>query len=452
MYARTRNRTSGRAPAALLSLCLGLATACSDEPEPTPSMPDAGPSGIEIPLGTSLPPLEYTFTLTYGDEQRLIIRPETISGHLYLDVAADGRVSGELSTLRLGTVNLTEIRGHVQGTEIVFVEGSIGIGSYAELGLDEFRIILLDSDGDGAADGAAGEASGPWTAVMGDIFEESSHTSVLTAGLDTTATAASLDVPRNYPTILPYDAVHVEFEEPLREADVRDNLRILANGAPVTGELTLEAKGGLVIGATFQPDAFLPFDAEMTLDLGALKDPAGNALTAADASVPVMADPGVFTDNAGFESNLDGWIVFGDASAQGAFEGFAPAEGVAQAVLREDTMLVTRLEVPADATALDFSIAVLNYQPDLLANYTTVIGLRRPGGELIQVFDVSDFADRLQPCTTCTEFANVVGPLRHTLDLTPYRGQSVFLTVDARAIHFIGVEPLAVLLDDIQVR
>lgn len=450
MYARTRNRTSGRAPAALLPLCLGLASACSDEP--APSIPDAGPGGIEIPLGTSLPPLTYTFTLTYGDEQGLIIRPETISGHLYLDVAADGRVSGALSTLRLGTVNLTEIRGHVQGTEIVFVEGSIGIGSYGELGLDEFRIILLDGDGDGAADGAAGEASGPWSAVMGDIYEESTHTSILTAGLDTTATAASLSVPRNYPTILPYDAVHVEFEEPLREADVRDNLRILANGAPVTGELTLEAEFGLVIDATFQPDAFLPFDAEVTLDLGAVKDPAGNALLASDARVPVMADPGAFTDNAGFESNLDGWIVFGDASAQGAFEGFAPAEGAAQAVLREDTMLVTRLEVPADATALDFSIAVLNYQPDLLANFTTVIGLRRPGGELIQVFDVSDFADQLQSCTTCTEFANVVGPLRHTLDLTPYRGQSVFLTVDARAIHFIGVEPLAVLLDDIQIR
>jgi hypothetical protein len=172
---------------------------------PSPSSPTPGRAGSKIPLGTSLPPLEYTLTLTYGEEPWLVDRPETVSGHLYLDVDAEGLVSGTISTLELGTVNLAAIRGRVQGTEMVLVDGSVGIGQRGTLRLDELRIVVLDGDGDGAADGAAGEASGSWFGVMGDIVDESPHTAVLAAGLDTTATTASLSVPFRRPTILPYE-------------------------------------------------------------------------------------------------------------------------------------------------------------------------------------------------------------------------------------------------------
>ena len=49
--------------------------------------------------------------------------------------------------------------------------------------------------------------------------------------------------------------------------------------------------------------------------------------------VEVIESPGPLGDNLGFESGLTGRFTLGDASAQGTVDGFAPAEGAAQAVL-----------------------------------------------------------------------------------------------------------------------
>ncbi|HWN71356.1 MAG TPA: hypothetical protein VNM90_27145 [Haliangium sp.] len=425
-----------------------MASACSDEPS---AGPDAGPDRVEIPRGASLPPLAYTLRLTYMSEPFIIPRPETITGHLYLDVAGDGQVTGTISTTA-DFVSLAPISGRVQDNEIVIEDADVDVEPDGSLGLEELRIILLDSDGDGAPDGAEGQASGSWFGVQGDIVDQTLHTSTLTAGLDATATSASLFVSRGALTLLPFDPVSVRFQEPLREADVRDSLRILAGGTTVTGELTLTAAGGLVTGASFQSDAFLPFGADVTIDLGDLKDPSGNALVASNARVPVVADPGLLTDNAGFESALDGWIALGQASTEGEFQGFAPVEGAAQAVVRQGGTLAAALDVAADATELDLSVAVLTEIGEVDADRTAVIALRKPGGELIEIFDVADVADQQQDCTTCTDYGKFVGPLRRTLDLTPHRGQRVFLTVDVRSSGFIGVISFAALIDDIQLR
>lgn len=451
----TRHHPRSRALRALLFLGLCAAPACGDD---SPASPDAAPhdaarGGIEIPRGASLPPLAYSLALTYMEPPFLLERPETITGHLYLDVAADGAVSGTIATRDTGNVSLAAIGGRVEGAEIVFQDTAVAVVPGGSLGLAELRLSLLDDDGDGAADSAAGEAAGSWTRGLGDVFDQTPYSATLTAGLDATSTAASLSVSRGTMTLLPFDAVNITFEEPLREADVRDHLRILANGAAVTGELTLAATGGLVTGATFQPDAFLAFGASVTLDHAGLEDPSGNALNAPGAGLSVVTDPGVLTDNAGFESALAGWIALGQASVEGAFQGIAPAEGAAQAVVREGGTLAAVLDVGAEATELELSVAVLAEGSEVDPDRTAVIALRKPGGERIEIFDVADVADQLQDCTACTDsYSKFVGPLRRTIDLTPHRGQRVFLTVDVRSSFFFGVNFFAALVDDIQVR
>jgi hypothetical protein len=449
----------GRAPAALLSLYLCVTAACIGEPAlgPGAGAPDAGapdaapPDGIEIPRGVSLPPLAYTLALTYPTGPS---GPDTITGHLYLDVDAGGQVAGGISAVGTGPVALAKINGRVEGAEIVFLDSGVGVAPDGSLSLDELRISLLDQDGDGAADSAAGRATGLWLRGQGEIAELAMHTSTLTAGLDTTATTASLVVPHDDLELLPYDAVHVFFEEPLREADVRDELRILAGGTAITGELIFYSAGGLVTGATFQPDRFLPYGAEVTIDLAGLQDPSGNALAASAARAPVIPDPGVLSGSAGFETDLAGWIVLGQVSTQGAFQGLAPAEGAAQAVVPEGSTLAAALDVAADATELELSVALLTRSAtsaDAAAG-KAVVALRAADGEQIAIFDAGDVAGQLQPCATCTEYGQVVGPLRRTIDLTPLRGRRVFLIVDVQESSWWDPNGFAALVDDIQIR
>jgi hypothetical protein len=443
----------GRVPAFLLSSCLCVVSACTDE-----SLVDVAPGQAEAFLEAAavapgaLPPLAYTLSLTYNTPPFIVPRPATISGHLYLVVHTGGLVSGTISTRDTDTVSLATISGHVEGDVLVIEDGAVAVTPGGTLGLDELRVAVRDDNSDGTIDGATGTASGSWMRAMGDIFDQTTHTSTMTAILDTTSTTASLFVPRSPATLLPFEAVTVRFQEPLREQDVRTYLRIRANGVAVAGTLALTPTGGLVTSATFQPTALLGFGAGVSIGLSGLRDPAGNALVSTRARVFVAANPGLLTGNAGFESGLTGWIALGQASALGAFQGFAPAQGAAQAVVREGGTLAGALDVPAGATELELSVAVLSEIGQVSPNHTTVIALRKAGGALIEIFDVADVASQFQPCPTCTDYGRSVGPLRRTIDLTPHRGQRVFLTVDVRSSFFIGVNFYAALVDAIQIR
>jgi hypothetical protein len=400
----------------------------------------------------ALPPLAYTLTLTYGTPPFIVPRPATISGHLYLVVQAGGLVNGTISTRDTDTVSLATISGHVESDQLVIEDGSVAVTPGGMLGLDELRITLHDNNGDGLVDGATGTASGTWQRALGDIFDFTTHTSTMSANLDSTSTTASLFVPRSPALLLPFEAVTVRFQEPLREQDVRNFLRIRSNGRNVAGTLTLTPIGGLATSATFQPSGFLGFNAAVTIGVVGLRDPAGNLLNPSSTSVPVAANPGVLTSNAGFESGLTGWIALGQTSAPGTFEGFVPPQGARQAVVREGGTLAGVLDVPSSATELELSVAVLSEIGQVSPNHTTVIALRKGGGALIEIFDVADVANQFQPCPTCTSYGQSVGPLRRTINLTPHRGQRVYLTVDVRSSFFIGVNFYAALVDAIQIR
>jgi hypothetical protein len=406
---------------------------------------DAVPPGV-------LPPLAYTLTLTYNTPPFIVPRPATISGHLYLTVHAGGVVNGTISTRDTDTVSLATISGHVEGDQIVIEDGSVAVTPGGQLGLDELRITLRDQNGDGLVDGATGTASGTWQRAMGDIFDFTTHTSTMNANLDTTSTTATLFVPRSPALLLPFEAVTVRFQEPLRENDVRSFLRIRSNGRTVLGTLTLTPTGGLVTSATFQPSGFLGFNATVTIGVVGLRDPAGNLLNPSSSQVAVAANPGSLINNAGFESGLGGWIALGQTSAPGTFEGFVPPQGTRQAVVREGGTLAGFFDVPSSATALDLSVAVLSEIGQVSPNHTTVIALRKAGGALIEIFDVADVANQFQPCASCTTYGQSVGPLSRTIDLTPHRGQRVYVTVDVRSSFFIGVNFYAALVDAIQIR
>ena len=420
-----------------------------DQAEELPLLADGGLADGGLP--GALPPLAYTLTLTYGSPPFIVPRPATISGHLYL-VVSGGLVSGTISARDTDTVSLATISGHAQGNVLVIQNASVAVTPGGMLGLNELRITLRDNNGDGQVDGATGTASGTWQRAMGDIFDSTTHTSTMTANLDTTSTTASLFVPRSPALLLPFEAVTVRFQEPLREQDVRTYLRIRANGRTVAGTLTLTPTGGLVTSAKFQPSAFLGFGATVTIGHVGLRDPAGNALNPSSAQVPVAANPGALTSHAGFESGLTGWIALGQTSALGTFEGFVPPQGTAQAVVREGGTLAGVLDVPSGATELELSVAVLSEIGQVSPNHTAVIALRKAGGALIEIFDVADVANQFQPCPTCTSYGQSVGPLRRTINLMPYRGQRVFLTVDVRSSFFIGVNFYAALVDAIQIR
>lgn len=460
----TRLRLRGHAPAAMLSLCLCAASACGDDTSPGSDAgadPDATPApdaprnwDANLGEGTALTPFAYTAALTYGNPPFIIPRPTAINGHLYL-VVLGNQVSGTISAHDpdfTDTVSLAEVSGRMDGSMIVLEDVTVAVTPGGTLVLDELRLTLIDAADDGQIDGATGQATGSWQRVLGDVIDQTPHTSVVNAILDTEGTSATLFVPRGTPDLLPFDGVDVRFQEPLRETDVRENLRILVDGAAATGELTVTATNGLVTAAAFQPDAFLGFGAEVTVDLATLQDPSGNALTASDASLTVVADPGPLADNTGFEAGLTGWIALGQADTEGTFQGFEPPAGAAQAVVNEGGTLAAALDVPADATELDLSVAVLSEIGEVTADRTTVIALRTASGELFEIFDVADVAADFAECETCeTPYGQSVGPLRRTFDLTPLRGQRVFLTVDVRSSSFIGVNFYAALIDDIVV-
>jgi hypothetical protein len=436
----------------LVCSCLCAALGCAELPLDDQSEDLAAVEAAElgrIPRGP-LPPLEYTLALTY-DDGPFLPRPNTITGHLYLEVLANRRVRGTISAREASTVSLAAVAGRIQDHDIVLEAGAVGVTPGGQLEFDELTIQLRDDDGDGRVDHASAQASGTFIRVINDAIDFSGHTSVLRAALDTTATTASLVAPRGVPPLLPYDTVGIVFAEPLRDRDVRRRVRVLAGGRPIAGQLSTQPTGGLATEAVFQPDGFLPFAADITVDVGRLIDPSGNRLTQSTARIPVVADPGRVAQNPGFESGLDRWISLG-AEAAGSFEGFAPVEGAGQAVVRQQRTLAGVLDVGPSASELELAVTVLAEGREVDADRTAVIALRRAGGESIEVFDVADVRDLLEACTTCTEFGTFVGPLRRTVDVTALRGQRVFLTVDVRSSFFFGVNFFAALVDDIQLR
>lgn len=421
------------------------------------AIPDAGAGLVEVPLGQSLPPLAYALALDY--DVSLNFSPEAIGGHLFLDVGDDGSVDGVASARVEDRVGLQTVTGEVRGSHLVLQWSDLVVPPGGLLGFEELRLWLLDDDGDGSIDGARGEGTGEWGSAGGIDHSLTQHESVLIATLDQGETEARLNQPFRDGTVVPpphrdvafpHDELWIDFGEPLREADVVEHLRVLVGGNPLAGQIALEPVDGFVARATFQPDRFLPFGAELRLDLSELTDVAGNRLSDRSDRLEVIGNPGPLGDNLGFESGLNGWYTFRRASTQGAVDGFAPAEGAAQAVLSVGATLGAVLELPADATELELSITTLTR---LNGSSRPPVGIRlhRPGGEAIEI-DTTPLDDSFRDCETCAFYEWQNGPVRLTASLAGIEAGPAVLEVDTFRGWPAVEDEQVFLIDDIQVR
>ena len=393
-----------------------------------------------MPRGVDLPPLALVFTPTYGD--RNAIPPSSFAGHAYLHVAQDGAVSGSLSAGAEGHSFLAAVTGRVEDRELVLDAGSMFYVPQAELSWDELHLFLLDQDGDGEIDGATGDAAGEWGEIDGDVVLGATYTATIAANRDEKATSATLG---ETGARLPFGALEIQLGEPVRRAELDAKLRVLANGVPIAGTfdedraVTLPPSqvDDLVTRVRFQPTDFLPFDQAISLDPGGLRDPSGNAITAAASSLRVIPDPGPATANLGFENGLSGWTAFDAVFVIGEHLGISPAEGDQQAAISQNGTLAGYLDLPADATALHVAVTMLADLERVSFDYPAVAAVHGPGGELIGGFDASDAVGNVVACTACGRgFGFQFGPVTRDLDVTSLRGVRVWMTFEARAFLF----------------
>lgn len=443
-----RGRLVSLPPVAVLLSSSWLAACGGDDPAVVDGgvILDAGPGRVEVPLGQSLPPLAYVLAVDH--DVALNFSPETISGHLFLDVGDDGSIEGVASARVDGRVGLQTITGEVRGAHVVLQLTDLVVPEGGLLGFDELRLWLLDDDGDGAIDGARGEGTGEWGASAGIDYSFTRQESVLISTLDQERTQATLTRPFR-DSVVPQDELRIQFGEALREADVLEHLRVSTGDDDVPGQLLLEPLNGFVVSATFQPDEFLPLGAQLRLDLGELTDVAGNRLSDRSNHLDVVGDPGPIAGNLGFESGLTGWIALGNASTQGAVDGFAPAEGAAQAVLGVAGSLGAVLELPTGATELELSITTLTRGDGAVPPPVGIL-LHRPGGGVVDV-DVTPLDDAVADCETCSLYEWQNGPVRLTLSLEGIESGPVALEMYSFASAAVEDDQV-VLIDDIQVR
>jgi hypothetical protein len=398
-------------------------------------------------VGTDFGALEFTLSPVYESGPG----PETIVGLLHLQVDQDGQVHGTLAVVRDAGPGLVEVTGSVDADSLALAPGVVRVPPDATLQWDTWELTPVDSDGDGEVDGADGRVVGNWTEFIGDVVEGGGFEATLTTQPDRTQAQVVIDPPSTREFLLPTDEVYIAFNEPLRDRDVNDEVTVLADGEVVDGTLQAAAiSGGLATAWVFTPSGQLPFEAEVTLDLGDLRDPAGNPVVSGGA-VMLAPDPGPIVRNSGFEAGLDGWIPSGTVGAVESFEGLAPEEGEAFAVVREQSSLAGYLDVPADAETLEFTVTVFSEANMFDVSSSAVISLAPGSGSEVVIFDAAGHENESVACDECTtEVRERIGPLRQSIDVTPYQGQRVFVIVDVRSAFFFGVNFFAVVLDDLR--
>jgi hypothetical protein len=403
--------------------------------------------------------MELAFELDYPD-QSVVQRPGMLRDCiLALDRAGDV-VTGTLS-MPGDPTTVTAVSGRVEGGSLRLNPGSAGIVVGGSVGWSmEWAALRLDADGEDAV-GGEGEATGRWQGSAGDAVDSTTFHARVVAQPDTSADRARLLAPRRRSpdTILPTDTLEVDLHEAVDEEAAAGGLALLADGAPAATFRPEppddEEAAGLVAHGQLQPAAFLPFGATLSLATGDLVDLAGNPLRWDGRPLHVIDDPGDVLSNLDFEQDLTGWTrTSGAVVATGSYAGVAPTSGASQLVVTEESIAAAYIDVPLDATELSMSVAVLSEIGEFDAG-SAAVTLHRAGGEQVPFFDALDQVAGDHPCACSggpAGYGHQIGPLRHSASLVPFRGERLFLVVEARSSFFIGVNFYAVIVDDIQIR
>ena len=377
-------------------------------------------------------------------------RPDSLSGWLSLDVAADGTAAGSLAISGSPT-SISEVAGHVADGRLTLAPGQIAVEPGGTLAWQTLTLAV----GPAGLVGSSGSATGTWTTVGGDQIDMADYKADLSASADTKGEPFDVIPPEARPpdAVLPTDALQIRLGEPA-EVGRATAVQVLANGMPVADSLTplADPVHGLVIALALRPPGFWAFDTAITAEPGGLVDPSGNAMPWSGAGLHVVADPGPVTGNLGFEAGTAGWIVTGhQAGTTGAFDGVVPVEGALQMIVHEESALTGYLDVPAGATSLSLSVGLFSEAGQFDADRTAVIALHRASGERIVIFD--GYAERAASVAcACGDFGQLIPPTRKSVDVTMLRGERLFLTAEVRSSFFIGVNFFALVLDDLRIQ
>jgi hypothetical protein len=335
------------------------------------------------------------------------------------------------------------------------------------------ELRLEDQDGDGALESGTGQ-------IVGGTSLNNDFTDNFTAALDGfPVTATAWRAPSPLGEMAPWDSLSIAFRQPV-SSDQLQSCRVLANGQEVPGELTPLGQGELLTEARFVPDAFYPLGATIEVEIDGMKNALGVPVTMEHEPIQVLADPGTLLSNPGFEQALAGWYPAGDAVVVAGAGDLTPVEGASMAALRSeigssgrvDSRLIGYLDVPAVATALDVSLAILAPEESLPGVVVIRLyhELAEGGYEELEAYRLDPEAAVLEPCACEAIEADPpltrrTAPFSHPIDLTALRGKRVFLEIQLYGVRYSTSGPLAVLpldpvptapaillVDDLQIR
>ncbi len=418
-----------------------------------PSGPQPGPIGADLPS-------EHRFVLqlreaTSPGQALLGIPGETVT--IFLNMNSEGaRVAA--SPFNLAATDLADVL--CQTNQVQY---------------NNMRLVPIDRDGNGMADGLEGIATGEVTVFTPDGLPlvDVAFSADITAVLDRTppqftvvntfsSGGADDPVPGDDPVDGPFisdvlDPIVVVANEPIRGPS---NLVITANNGqqyPLTAENT-----GVSSAYAYIPGPALPFDSALRLEsVGPLPtDLAGNvATTLPTLNVRTTPDPGRFAID-GFETGQDRIFLSGQASLVTAVGDIPAIGGQRSLFLPPGSSATLRMATDIDTAALRMRVRRLYSGEDTF--HTATVGISDPllaDGVILPIIDFIDgvpgrlvqSADARWPLAD-SEPTVVEFPIL----LEPSLSDEVTVVIDNSALFAItcaldsGLTEGAILIDDIE--
>jgi hypothetical protein len=349
----------------------------------------------------------------------------------------------------------------VSGTMDERGEISLSTGAGGGASWDALRIAVRDQDDDGVYESGAGHMSGFYSPTYPEIYTFDLDFQAAPDAFTPTPAWAVADTAiyrQSANLLLPWQSIHIELGQPV-PVDQARSYRVLADGQEVPGVSLMTAPGGMVTDLELIPHAFYPLGAEIVVESTGMTGALGAAVIFEHAPLPVMEDPGLASDNLGFEQGLTGWRAINDVRTVNNVGDVLPAEGTNMALVNissigstYESRLIGHIDVPADATELDLSLAVLvpaDRTPDVIA-VRLYHDDETDGLDALDIYELDPFTEVFETCD-CLDtdpyqpLTRRAGPLRRQIALEAFRGRRVFLEMliegdPSRS----GVAPLAV--------
>lgn len=387
------------------------------------------------------------------------------------DPDARGQLTGSVTFHGPYAIEIVPTTATLDGDDRLVVAPGVLSAPLFYLEWETLELTLEDQDGDGVLESGAGRIAG--IGVVPDGFDRS-----IAAAPDAfVVPAMAYPAWARAPELLPWEPIALAFRQPVSTSEI-ERYRVLAGGQEVPGRTQPQLEGALQLDVHFVPDGFHALGATIAVELDGMANELGVPMTLEHDPIQVMADPGPILSNLGFEGALAGWYAVGDAAVVDAAGELAPVEGAGMAALRSepsnagDSRLIGYLDVPAGATTLDLSLALLTGAERLPQAATVRLHRVLPEGghEELVGYEFDHASAVLEPCACGVVGAEPLtrraGPFRHEIDVTALRGERVFVEIrlDASPGPLVGAfavapippppppVPAILLVDDLQIR